>query len=63
MEGPENSSSWCPLQDMSCYLTSRVLHERLLILVMYAFKIQGMKTQRQTGLMDNKDNKEHTAAL
>lgn len=58
-----DSSSCCPFQEMSCYLTSRILHESPLILVMYPFKIQGMKTQRQAGLVDNKDNKEHTVVL
>lgn len=38
-------------------------YELSLFLVMYIFKARGMKMQTEIGLMDSKDNKEHTGSL
>lgn len=50
-------------------VSSRMSHhqglrwELSLVLVRYAFKIQGMKIQTEIGLVDNKDNEKHTGLL
>lgn len=57
-------SKWISLlkfQDMPHYQVLK--YELSLVLVMYIFKAGGMKMQTEIGLMDSKDNKEHTGSL